>query len=424
MLDWLYDFNGGAKEVAVTMISLALILILGFAMTRLSKRLRLPNVTAYIVTGILLGPYVLDVIPASFIEGTEFVTDIALAFIAFSVGEHFEFAKLKKTGAKSVVITLFEALTASLLVFLLTYSILGLDLVFSIVLAALASATAPASTMMTIRQTGARGDYVDTLLQVVAMDDVVGLVAYSVAIAAASSLISGSSGSPAATSSFKLIIQPLIINLILMALGAFFAWLLKVMTPTRRTADNRLIIAVAILLLFSGVAALFDVSPLLGCMMMGMVFANIEGHEKLFKQLNYFSPPILLIFFVRSGLSFDLGALTSKAMVGAVPLVLVAVLYFLVRFLGKYMGAYAGALVTGKPKEIRYYLGLALAPQAGVAIGLSFLAARQLGPDVGGTLQTIILASSVLYELMGPASAKLGLYLSRSYEEEKRPPLD
>ena len=120
MLDWLYDFNGGAKEVAVTMISLALILILGFAMTRLSKRLRLPNVTAYIVTGILLGPYVLDVIPASFIEGTEFVTDIALAFIAFSVGEHFEFAKLKKTGAKSVVITLFEALTASLLVFLLT----------------------------------------------------------------------------------------------------------------------------------------------------------------------------------------------------------------------------------------------------------------------------------------------------------------
>lgn len=423
MLDWLYDFNGGAKEVAVTMISLALILILGFAMTRLSKRLRLPNVTAYIVTGILLGPYVLDVIPASFIEGTEFVTDIALAFIAFSVGEHFEFAKLKKTGAKSVVITLFEALTASLLVFLLTYSILGLDLVFSIVLAALASATAPASTMMTIRQTGARGDYVDTLLQVVAMDDVVGLVAYSVAIAAAASLISGSSGSPSATSSFKLIIQPLIINLILMALGAFFAWLLKVMTPTRRTADNRLIIAVAILLLFSGVAALFDVSPLLGCMMMGMVFANIEGHEKLFKQLNYFSPPILLIFFVRSGLSFDLGALTSKAMVGSVPLILVAVLYFLVRFLGKYMGAYAGALVTGKSREVKNYLGLALAPQAGVAIGLSFLAARQLGPDVGATLQTIILASSVLYELIGPASAKLGLYLSGSYDAEKLPPL-
>ncbi|HZK41631.1 MAG TPA: cation:proton antiporter, partial [Clostridia bacterium] len=113
----------------------------------------------------------------------------------------------------------------------------------------------------------------------------------------------------------------------------------------------------------------------------------------------------------------------SKAMVGSVPLVLVAVLYFLVRFLGKYIGAYAGALVTGKSKEIKNYLGLALAPQAGVAIGLSFLAARQLGPDVGATLQTIILASSVLYELIGPASAKLGLYLSGSYEAEKLPPL-
>ncbi len=419
IVDWLNPQNGGSTGVAGILISLSLMLILGFAMTRLSKLLRLPNVTAYILTGILLGPYVLNIIPSAFIQGTEFITDVALAFIAFSAGEHFEYKKLKKTGLKSVVITLFEALTASLLVFLLTYVILDLDLVFSLVLAALAAATAPASTMMTIRQTGAKGDYVDTLLQVVAMDDVVGLVAYSVAIAAASTMLPGGGSD---SSIFKRVILPLIINLVFMVLGALFAWLLKLMTPTRRTADNRLIIAVAILLLFSGVATLFDVSPLLGCMVMGMVYANIEGHEKLFKQLNYFSPPILLIFFVRSGLAFDLGALTSKAMVGAWSLALVAVLYFLVRFLGKYIGAYAGALVTGKSRAIRRYLGLALAPQAGVAIGLSFLAARQLGPDVGGTLQTIILASSVIYELIGPASAKLGLYLSGSYDSEKEPP--
>lgn len=420
MLDWIYQFNGHASGVAGTLISLSLILILGFSMTRLSKLLRLPNVTAYIVTGILLGPYVLNVIPQSFIRGTEFVTDIALAFIAFSVGEHFEFNKLRKQGAKSALITLFEALMASLFVFLLTYTILGLDFVFSIVLAALASATAPASTMMTIRQTGARGDYVDTLLQVVAMDDVVGLVAYSVAIAAASSRLPGTE---TGHGNFKLVILPLLINLGLMVLGGLFAWILKLMTPKRRTADNRLIIAVALLLLFSGVSVLLDVSPLLGCMTMGMVFANIEGHEKLFKQLNYFSPPILLVFFVRSGLSFDLGALTSKAKVGTVPLVLVAVLYFFVRLLGKFVGAYLGASVTGKTREVKNYLGLALAPQAGVAIGLSFLAARQLGPEVGGTLQTIILASSILYELIGPGSAKLGLYLSKSYDPDMPPPI-
>lgn len=411
MLDWLYNQNGGSTGVAGVLISLSLMLILGFAMTRLTKLLRLPNVTAYIVTGILMGPHVLDMIPLPFIQGTEFLTDVALAFIAFSVGEHFEFSKLKKSGAKSAVITLFEAMTASLFVFILTYLILDLDLVFSIVLAALASTTAPASTMMTIRQTRAGGDYVDTLLQVVAMDDVAGLIAYSVAIAAASSMLPGPSGG----GSFQVVILPILINLLLIVLGAGFAWLLKLMTPTRRTADNRLIIAVAILLLFSGVSAVFHVSPLLGCMTMGMVFANIEGHEKLFKQLNYFNPPILLLFFVRSGLTFDLGALVSARTVGSTSLTVIGLLYFFVRFIGKYLGAFMGCAVTGKSKEVRNYLGLALAPQAGVAIGLAALCARQLGPQVGGALQTIILASSVLYELVGPASAKLGLYLSRSY---------
>lgn len=416
MLDWLYNQNGGSTGVAGILISLSLMLILGFLMTRLTKLLRLPNVTAYIVTGILMGPYALDVIPAPFIHGTEFLTDVALAFIAFSVGEHFELSKLKKNGGKSAVITVFEAMTASLFVFILTYLILDLDFAFSIVLAALAATTAPASTMMTIRQTKAEGDYVDTLLQVVAMDDVAGLAAYSIAIAAASSTLTGSSGG----GTFQVVFLPLLINLLLIVLGAGFAWLLKLMTPTSRTADNRLIIAVAILLLFSGVSAIFEVSPLLGCMTMGMVFANIEGHEKLFKQLNYFNPPILLLFFVRSGLTFDLRALLSSKTVGSTPLALAGALYFFVRLIGKYIGAYLGSAVMGKSKEMRCYLGLALAPQAGVAIGLAALCARQLGPEAGGTLQTIILASSVLYELIGPASAKLGLFLSRSYDPREQ----
>ena len=176
--EWLYDSSPAASII----ISVAIMLICGFLMTRLTKLLRLPNVTAYIVTGVLIGPFVLNLIPQSVIDGMDFLSDIALAFIAFSTGEFFKFSEFKKNGAKVVVITLLEALMASVLVFVVAHTILGLDLAFSVVLAALASATAPASTLMTIRQTGAKGDFVNTLLQVVALDDLVGLIAYSMAI--------------------------------------------------------------------------------------------------------------------------------------------------------------------------------------------------------------------------------------------------
>ena len=162
--------------------------------------------------------------------------------------------------------------------------------------------------------------------------------------------------------------------------------------------------------------ALLDVSPLLGCMSMGTVYINITDDDKLFKQLNYFSPPILLLFFVRSGLNFRLDVLVdSSESVGAVPLIVIGVLYFLTRIVGKYGGAFLGGLMVQSEKRIRNYLGLALIPQAGVAIGLAELGARTIGGEMGEALRTIILASSVLYELIGPACAKLSLYLSHSY---------
>ena len=176
-----YDRLNSASPVSAIIISVALMLIGGFDATRVTKRLRLPNVTGYIVAGILMGPYVLNLVPRSVIGGMDFIADIALAFIAFSTGEFFRFETLKKSGAKVLVITVLEALTASVLVFGVTYFALGLGLNFSLVLGALAAATAPASTVMTIRQTGAHGDFVETLLQVVALDDVVGLIAYSAA---------------------------------------------------------------------------------------------------------------------------------------------------------------------------------------------------------------------------------------------------
>ena len=300
MLTPFYEALHITDTVSVIIVSIALMLICGFAVTRITKRLRLPNVTAYIVAGILIGPYCLNLVPKGVVSGMDFIADIALAFIAFSTGEFFKFDTLKKSGAKVVVITVFEAVLASVLVFIVTYFVLGLELNFSIVLAALASATAPASTVMTIRQTHARGDFVDTLLQVVALD----------------------------------------VNVLVFLLGGLFGVFLKLLLHKRST-DNRLIVSVALLFAFCGICAMLDVSPLLGCMSMGMIYINLTGDERLFQQLNYFNPPILLLFFVRSGLNFDLGALVNTSeSIGTTPLLVVGVLYFLVRIIGKYAGAF------------------------------------------------------------------------------------
>ena len=359
-MNWLDDKSG----IAVTIISIALMLACGFLMTRITKKLRLPNVTAYIVGGILAGPYCLNLIPQKVIEGSSFLPDIALAFIAFSTGEFFRLSSLRKNGGKVVTITVMESVGAAVLVFLTCHFILGLNFAFSVVLGALATATAPASTIMTIRQTGAKGDFVETLLQVVALDDVVGLILYSMAISVATAVFS--------STGFH-------ISHVLLPIG----------------------------------------KNLLGCMAMGMVYINTSEDERLFRQLNYFSPPILLLFFFRSGLSFDLGLLVgSSEAIGSVSLLGIGMIYFFVRIIGKYIGAWSGCRLAGKPQKVCRYLGLALIPQAGVAIGLAALGARELGGEMGRALETIILSSSVLYELIGPGAAKLSLWLSGSYSSE------
>lgn len=223
------------SPVAGVIISVALMLFSGFAMTRLTKLARLPNVTGYILAGILIGPYVLNLVPQRIIDGTDFLSDIALAFIAFSTGEFFKLSVLKKSGMKVVWITIFEAVLASVFIFILTFLVLRLELAFSIVLSALASATAPASTMMTIRQTGAKGDFVDTLLQVVALDDVVGLVLYSIAISVALASLSGANGF-----SFETLGKPVLLNLLVLALGSAFGLFMKLLMPQKRSKDNKL----------------------------------------------------------------------------------------------------------------------------------------------------------------------------------------
>ena len=390
-------------------IPIALMLFSGFALTRVTKRLKLPNVTGYILAGILIGPFGLNLIGDKLIDGTGFIADIALAFIAFSTGEFFTFSTLKKNGLKVCIITFLEAALASIFVFILSFSVLKMDFGFALVLSALASTTAPASTVMTIRQLGAKGDFVNTLLQVVALDDVFGLVAYSMAISLA---VAGKLGD----FQISAVVIPILVNIFVLLLGGLFGALMKLLMPKNRSTDNRLIITIALLFCFCGICALLDVSPLLGCMSMGTVYINITGDDKIFKQLNYFSPPILLLFFVRSGVNFKIDALFHQGGTTAgASLLVVGVSYFLVRILGKYVGSFLGSALVGKKKEVRNYLGLALIPQAGVAIGLSALGARILGGEDGSALETVILASSVLYELIGPACAKLALYLSKSY---------
>lgn len=412
MLDFLYD-RLNDSQVAVVIISLSIMLMSGFLMTRLTKKLRLPNVTAYILVGIIIGPNLLDLIPERIIDNTAFLADIALAFIAFSTGEFFKLSKLRKNFSSTLVVTLFESITASILVFILCFVIFKLNLPFSLILASLASATASASTLMTIRQTKSKGEFVDTLLLVVALDDIVALISYSVVISISSSMLFGGG------MQISSVITPLLLNLLMVALGGIFGWIMSFIINNKRSTDNRLIIAIALILGFCGISAALSISPLLGCMAMACSYINISDDDKLFKQLNYFSPPILLLFFVRSGISFDLNILFDNSLeIGNVTIGVIAASYFLVRIIGKYIGSFIGCLLTNKQKQVRNYLGLALIPQAGVAIGLAATGARVLSYPYNQTLQTIILASSILYELVGPACSKLSLYLSKSYSNK------
>ena len=397
---------------SIAILSISIILMSGFLATRLTRLLKLPNVTAYIITGIILGPYVLKIIPLDFVKGTAFLPEVALSFIAFSTGEFFRLETLKKSGIRILIITLSEALMAFMLVYVLSFFFLKLGMEFSLVLAALATATAPASTMMTIRQTGANGDFVATLLQVVALDDVVALLAYSIAVAICKATDGGSVD-------IMEIIQPIIYNLMAIILGAVFALIMSIFINTKRSTDNRLIIALAVIFGYCGICTIFDVSPLLGCMVMGSFYINITDDDRLFKQLNYFSPPILLMFFVRSGINFNIGALFSTdSAIGSYPLLIVGILYFVIRIVGKYLGAYLGCKIVNKSDLVAKNLGMALFPQAGVAIGLAALGSRIIGGKSGVALNTIIMTSSILYELVGPVCAKLALQNSGSFPDD------
>ena len=411
---WFIDKISALPQVTQVIVSLAIMMSAGFLMTRLTKLIKLPNVTGYIIAGILIGPYCLNLVPSSIIGGLDFISDIALAFIAFGVGEFFKFDKLKKSGWKIIILTLFEALFASVLVFIVCYFVLSLGGAFSIILAAIASATAPTATMMIIRQTKAKGEYVDNLLQVVALDNVISLITFSIALSLAIYTTSGNAG----TFSIGVIVLPILKTLATVAIGILLGFALKLLINAKRSSDNRLIIVICVLFVFCAVSSMLDVSPLLGCMAIGMIYTNFSKDEKLFLQTNYFSPPILLLFFVKSGLGFNFSSLFTSSDIISLPLIAISLVYFVVRLIGKFSGAFVGSIVTKRPQTVKKYLGMGLIPQASVAIGLAALGSRALGGALGDALMTVILASSILYEIVGPVCSKLALYLSKSYSDK------
>lgn len=411
MLELLRSVGAAGEPAAAVVFSVGTMLFFGFVMTRLTKKLHLPNVTAYLLAGILMGPCCLDLVPRRVVEGTVFLPDLALSFIAFGTGEFFKGSALRKNGRRAAVIGLLDAALAGGAVFLSAHCLLGQEVIFSLMLAALAVTVSPTSTVVTIRQTGAKGDFVDTLLQVAALDDVLGLLAFGV-ITAAAAVLSGD-GSALGPGS---VVGPIVTNLAVMVLGGLCGLILKLLLPESRTRENRLIILVSLLCAFCGVCVLLGVSPLLGCMSMGMVYINVTGDGELFSQLSGFTPPILLLFFVRSGLTFRPDTLLQPSRAaGRVSLLALALIYCTVRVLGKYVGSFLGCALTGKEKRTRSFLGLALIPQASVAIGLAALGERSLGPEIGEALVSVILTSGIIYELIGPACAKLALYRSGAY---------
>ena len=402
----LKDIFFGTNASANIVLSVAIMLFSGFIVTRLTKRCKLPNVTGYILAGILIGPYILNLIPGEIILGMDFITDVALAFIAFGVGKYFRIKTLHESGARIIIITLFEALTAAVVVSLVMIFVFHLPVSFSILLGAIGSATAPASTIMTIRQYKAKGELVDTVLQVVALDDAVALIAFSIC-AAISVALSDNNGLQIGD-----IVTPLMVNLISIGLGILAGFVLSRLINGRRSKDHKLVLVIATILTLTGFCTKYEVSPLLSCMVLGTAYINFTGDKTLFKQINNFSPPITLMFFVLSGLKLNLPSLRTAGIIGLT--------YFFVRIIGKCIGAYLGSRVGKASPTIRAYLGLALIPQAGVSIGLASLGQRILHGPMGTMLSTIILSSAVLYEMIGPACAKLALILSGTIQPETR----
>lgn len=396
------------------LLVICIALAAGLMMTRLMKLIGLPNVTGYLIIGIILGPCCLKIISQTDINGVfDIITEVALAFIAFSIGVEFKISAFKRIGKNIFIITLSQALTTAVLVdvVLITLALTTdiVELPVAICLGAIATATAPAATLMVVRQYKARGPVTETLLPVVALDDAVGLMVFSVSIAIAKVF---ASGTPLTFTA--IVLEPLLEIVLSLAIGAALGALLSLSARIFKSRANRLTSCIAVVLAGCGLTMIegLTLSSLLVCMMIGAVYCNtFRQSDVIMEQCDRWTTPLFILFFIVSGASLDIFNIIHVGVVG--------VIYVLVRAAGKYIGAMWGSAAVKAPRAVTKYLGLTLLPQAGVAIGMAAICARSLPPELASAITTVVLCATLIYELAGPIITKLAL--SAAGEIEKKP---
>ena len=411
----------------ISLICLAVALVGGLMLSRLTKLLNLPAVTAYLVAGLLLGPFLLGALKVpgmgfnslEQVEGLHVITNTALGFIAFTIGNEFRLYQLRATGAKAITIGILQAVIATVVV---DAVLIGLHFCFpnvisipcAITLGAIASATAPAATLMVVRQYKADGPLTRLLMLVVAIDDAVGLVLFSVSFGIATALSQGQ------VSVLAVVVEPLVEIVLSLGLGSLMGWLLNWAEQFFHSRSKRMTISVAFVLLTVGLSSLkFQIGPLhcgfsllLVCMMTGTIFCNIcSTSEELMNRVEGWTMPLNILFFVISGAELDLAVVIHPTTIA------IGVIYILARSAGKYFGSGMSCRLTKQSKPICDNLGITLLPQAGVALGMALTAARL--PD-GAMARNVVLFAVLVYELVGPAMTKRALTAAGEIRPEGR----
>lgn len=387
------------------LLDLGLIIAIGLLSGKLAKFLHLPNATGYLIGGLLIGPSLLNLVSNNLFPSLEVFSVVALGFIAFSIGNEMKISYFKRVGTKPIVIAFFEAFLAVIFVFiaLIVYFAIRGDLTnvnirFSLVLASIAAATAPAATMLVVRQYKAKGKLTEMLMSVVAIDDSIAVLLFGIGVAITNAV----NPNIAHASLIMQILEPVFEILISLGIGGLLGIVLVLGTKWFTGRGNQISLVVAAVLLTTFLTDHFGGSYILGCMTLGAVFANFsKKYEEVNGLIYFFTPPIYIVFFVFSGVEIDMTVLLEVGVIGIV--------YIIFRLAGKVIGASTGAIITKQEPKIVKYLGYSLMPQAGVAIGLSLIAAHVLTPELGSQIKAIILASSVIYGLVGPVVTKYSL---------------
>ena len=414
-------------QTASIFLSLSIALLAGLLLSRLAKIVKLPAVTAYLISGVLIGPFVLGAlgipgigITSKQIEGFGLISDLALGFIAFSMGNEFRLSQLKKIGKQATVIGVLQALITTVVVDIALIALHfampnTLSIPAAIVLASVATATAPAATLMVVKQYKAKGPVTNVLLPVVALDDAVGLVVFAISFGIARSM--GTAG----VSPLAIILEPLLEIVLSLLLGFVMGLLFTLCEKYFHSRSKRMAVSVTFVMMTVAISSLkFEVggihiafSSLLACMMLGTVFCNIcEVSEELMDRADRWTTPVLILFFVISGAELDLSVFTQWTVV------VVGIVYIFARSLGKYYGANISARMTKSDPNIVKYLGITLLPQAGVALGMA-IKAIELGPD-GAIVRNITLFAVLIYEIVGPFLTKIALTKAGDIKEEGR----